>query len=108
MMSGQLPVHWILSERWSLTLRPEVFWDRDGRWTLSRQTVKAFTTTVDYRIPYRHANAILRLEHRYDDSRGPQGGFFRGAEVSPGVVAVTPTQHMLIFGLIVSFDSSFQ
>src|SRR6185437_3438259 len=93
MMSAQLPIHWAMSKQWSATIRPEVFWDRDGRWTLSRQTVKAVTTTLEYRIPYRDANAILRLEHRYDDSRGADGGFFRGADVQPGVVGLTPTQH---------------
>ena len=104
MMAGQLPVHWVFNKHVSATVRPEVFWDPDGRWTLARQTVKAITTTLEYRIPYRYANAILRLEHRYDDSRGPDGGFFRGAEVSPGVVDLTPTQHLLIAGLILTFD----
>src|SRR5438876_34843 len=65
MMAGQLPVHWALNKRLSATVRPEVFWDRDGRWTSARQTVKAITTTLEYRIPYRQVNAILRLEHRY-------------------------------------------
>lgn len=104
MMSAQLPIHWVMYKQWSATVRPEVFWDRDGRWTLSRQTVKAVTTTLEYRVPYRQTNTILRLEYRYDDSRGPEGGFFRGAEVRPGVVDVTPTQHLLIFGLIFTFD----
>jgi hypothetical protein len=104
MMAGQLPVHWALNKRLSATVRPEFLWDRDGRWTLARQTVKAITTTLEYRIPYRQANAILRLEHRYDDSRGPDGGFFRGAEVLPGVAGLTPTQHLLTFGLILTFD----
>jgi hypothetical protein len=104
MMAGQMPVHWALNKRWSATIRPEVFWDRDGWWTLARQTVKAFTTTLEYRIPYRQANAILRLEHRYDDSRGRDGGFFRGGEVLPGVLGLTPTQHLLTFGLIFTFD----
>jgi hypothetical protein len=104
MMSGQLPVHWAINNRWSATVRPEVFWDPDGRWTLARQTVKAVTTTLEYRLPYRWTNTILRLEHRWDDSRGPDGGFFRGAEVRPGVVGLTPTQHLLIFGLMFTFD----
>ena len=78
MMSAQLPIHWAMSKQWSATIRPEVFWDREGRWTLSRQTVKAVTTTLEYRIPYRDANAILRLEHRYDDSReGPTEGLLQ-------------------------------
>lgn len=104
MMSGQLPVRWTLNKRWSAIVRPEVFWDRDGRWTLARQTVKAITTTLEYRIPYKETKTILRLEHRSDDSRGPDGGFFRGAEVRPGVLGLTPTQHLLVFGLMFAFD----
>lgn len=102
MMAGQLPVHWALNKRWSTTIRPEFLWDRDGRWTLARQTVKSLTTTLEYRIPYRRATAIVRLEHRYDDSRGPEGGFFRGSEVPLGEPGLTPTQHLLILALIIT------
>jgi hypothetical protein len=105
MLSWQLPTRWYLNDRWSLSFRPEVFWDRDGRWTLARQTVKAFTSTLEYRVPYKWTNTILRLEHRWDDSRGPDGGFFRGRELSPGVVGLTPSQHLLIFATIFTFDS---
>ena len=98
MMSWQLPARWTLNDRWSLSFRPEVFWDRDGRWTLARQTVKAFTSTLEYRFPYKWSNSIFRLEHRFDDSRGPDGGFFRGSEL-------TPRQHLLIFATILTFDS---
>jgi hypothetical protein len=104
MMSSQLPVRWTLSKRLALAVRPEVFWDRDGRWTLARQTVKAFTTTLEYRLPYRLTNTIFRLEHRFDDSRGPDGGFFRGREVQPSVVGLTPRQHLLVFATIFTFD----
>ncbi len=105
-MAAQLPVHWALDKRWSVTVRPEFAWDRDGRWTLFEQTIKAITTTLEYRIPYRRTNTILRLEHRYDDSRGPAGGFFKNGEVPPGVIGLTPTQHLLILGLLVTFDSA--
>ena len=105
MMSWQLPARWNLNDSWSLSFRPEVFWDRDGRWTLARQTVKAFTSTLEYRAPYKWANTIFRLEHRFDDSRGPDGGFFRGAESGQGVVGLTPRQHLLIFATIFTFDS---
>jgi len=107
-MSAQLPVHWTFRKNWSATLRAEVYWDRDGRVTGFRQTVKANTTTLEYRIPYRQASAIIRLEHRIDDSRGAGGGFFRGGEIAPGVVSLTPTQNLLILGVIVTFDSHFQ
>ena len=104
-MSSQLPLHWALSKRFSFTVRPEVYWDRDGRTTGLRQTVKANTTTLEYRIPYSQAAAILRLEHRIDDSRGPQGGFFDDGR--PGAVPLTPTQNLLVMAVILTFDSSF-
>ena len=104
-MSAQLPVHWVFSKNWSATVRPEVYWDRDARLTGFRQTVKANTTTLEYRIPYHDIGAIVRLEHRIDDSRGSGGGFFHGAEVTSGVVGLTPTQNLLILGVIVTFDS---
>jgi hypothetical protein len=107
-MSAQLPLNWVFRKNWSLTVRPEVYWDRDGRVTGFAQTVKANTTTLQYRIPFRQASAIVRLEHRIDDSRGPAGGFFRGGEVTPGVVALTPTQNLLILGVLLTFDSHFR
>jgi hypothetical protein len=106
-MSAQLPMHWIFDKHWSATVRPEVAWDRNGRWTGFSQTVKAVTSTLEYRVPYRQANAIVRLEHRWDDSRGPGGGFFNDGEVSPGVPGLTPSQHLLVLGVILTFDSSF-
>ncbi len=104
-MSAQLPVHWVVRGPWSMTVRPEVAWDRDGRWTGSQQTIKALTTTLEYRLPCWKTNTIARLEYRVDDSRGAEGGFFRGAAISPGVVALTPTQQLLAFGLIFTFAS---
>lgn len=106
-MSSQLPLHWAFSKNCSATVRPEVFWDRDGRTTGLRQTVKANTTTLEYRIPYRHATAIVRLEHRIDDSRGTDGGFFIDGDVQPGVPRLTPTQNLFGLGVILTFDSSF-
>ncbi len=106
MMSSQLPVHWSFAKQWAATVRPEVFWDPSGRWTLAKQTVKAVTGTLEYRIPYRKASAITRLEYRWDDSRGPQGGFFRGAYGPSGNVELTPGQHLLVIGLILTLDGS--
>ena len=104
-MSAQLPFHRVIAGRWSGTLRPEFAWDRDGRWTGSKQTIKALTTTLEYRVPYWKTITIARLEYRVDDSRGSGGGFFRGAEISPGVAALVPTQQLLAVGLIVTFES---
>jgi hypothetical protein len=104
-MSAQAPVHWLVAGPVSLTLRPEFCWDRDGRWIGAPQSVKAMTTTVEYRVPYRRAQAIVRLEHRYDDSHGMGGGFFTDGDAAPGVPRLTPTQHLLAIGVIVTFDA---
>jgi hypothetical protein len=102
-MSAQLPIHWAVRGPWSVTVRPEFCWDRDGRWIDGApQSVKAATTTLEYRVPYRRTQAILRLEHRYDDSRGAGGGFFKDGDPSPGMPGLTPTQHLLIVALIVT------
>jgi Putative beta-barrel porin-2, OmpL-like. bbp2 len=106
-MASQLPVHYAVTRRFSVIIRPEVYWDRDGRTTGFRQTVKANTTTFEYRVPYHKASAILWLEHRIDDSRGPEGGFFNDGTLRPGVVGLTPTQNLLSVGVILTFDSSF-
>jgi Putative beta-barrel porin-2, OmpL-like. bbp2 len=105
-MSAQLPVHWAVQGPWSVTVRPEFAWDRDGRWIGAPQSVKALTTAVEYRVPYRRSQTIVRLEHRYDDSRGPGGGFFDHGEVRLGVVGLTPQQHLLCVAVIVTFDST--
>ena len=106
-MAAQLPFHLALTHGFSLTIRPEVYWDRDARTTGFQQLVKANTTKLEYRIPFREASAILRLEHRIDDSRGAGGGFFTGGELAPGVVGLTPTQNLVTLGAILTFDSNF-
>jgi hypothetical protein len=104
-MSAQLPTHFTICGPWSVSVRPEVAWDRDGRWTLAKQTVKAVTATVEYRIPYKWSTTILRGEYGVDDSRGPDGGFFKGGYLAPGLVGLTPTQNLFIFAAIFTFDS---
>ncbi len=100
-----LPIQWRIGGPWSVAVRPEFYWDRNGRLTGFEQLVKAMTPTLGYRIPYGGTNTILRLEHRYDESTGAGGGFFKGGEVSPGVIGLTSAQHMLIFSAIWTFDS---
>ena len=102
--AAQLPMRWALTPRWAVAIRPEAAWDNTGRWTLARQTVGAFTGTVEYKLPYKSSSTIFRLEYRYDRSNGPDGGFFRGRVVSPGVVALTPNQHLLVFATIFTLD----
>ncbi len=103
--AAQLPIHWRINDPWSVTVRPEFYWDRNGRLTGFEQFVKAVTTTLGYRVPYKRTNTILRLEHRFDESTGVGGGFLKGNEISPGVIGLTGAQRLLIFSAIATFDS---
>jgi hypothetical protein len=109
-ISAQMAVHWAIVGPWSVTVRPEFAWDRDGRWITGQlgagQSIKAITTTLDFRVPYPAGQGILRLEYRYDDSRGTAGGFFDDGEVRPGVIGLKPGQHLLTVGVILTLDSS--
>ena len=102
--AAQMPMRWILNRRWAVAIRPEIAHDNHGRWTLARQTVTALTSTLEYKLPYKSSNTIFRLEHRFDRSTGPDGGFFRGREVRTGKVGLTPNQHLMIFATILTFD----
>lgn len=107
-MAAQTPVKWVMAGPWSIIVRPEFAWDRDGRWIGAEQSVKAFTSTVEYRKPFGEAQAIVKLEYRVDDSRGPGGGFFAEPDVRAGVPTLTSTQHLFGVGLIFTFDSTFR
>jgi hypothetical protein len=87
-----------------VALRPEFYWDRNARITGSEQFIAAVTTTLEYRISFTHHTTLARLEHRYDDSRGPEGGFFKGDFTGPGMIGLTPRQHLLLFSLIWFID----
>ena len=102
---GNLVARWHVAGPWTLVARPEFYWDRNGRWTGSEQFVKAVTSTVEYKIPYKWTNTTVRLEHRWDESTGAGGGFFRRGEVQPGVLSLTPNQHLVLLGLLWTFDS---
>jgi hypothetical protein len=100
-----LPMRWNVHGPWSLALRPEFYWDRNGIMTGHEQFIRTLTTTVEYRMPFRWTNTILRMEYRYDESTGAGGGFFTDSETNPGVVGLTPVQQTLIFSAIWTFDS---
>jgi hypothetical protein len=103
--ASSLFTRWHIAGPWTIAVRPEFYWDRNGQWTGNQQFVKAITSTLEYRVPYRWTNAMLRLEHRYDESTGKQGGFFKDGNFATGQQMLTPGQHLLIFGLLWTFDS---
>lgn len=103
--ASSLFTRWHIEGPWSLAVRPEFYWDRNGRWTGNEQFVKAITSTIEYKVPYRWTNATFRLEHRYDESTGAQGGFFKNGNFSNGQPMLTPGQHLIFFALLWTFDS---
>lgn len=103
-MSAQVPIHWVLGTQWSVTVRPEVSWDRDGRWIVGRlgegQSIAAFASTLEYRASYRWSNTRIRVEHRLDRSRGAGGGFFDRQG------SLTERQQLLIVAFSYTLDGS--
>jgi len=87
-MGGALFTRWHIAGPWSVALRPEFYWDPNGRMTGSQQLIKAVTATVEYKIPVGRSSLAMRAEYRYDHSSGKQGGFFvpgrGGASLEPG------------------------
>lgn len=104
-MGGNMVPKWHVTGPRSVALRQEFYWDRNGRWTGAEQLVKAMTSMVEYKFTYKWTNTIVRVEHRYDDSTGVGGGFFRNGEIRPGVAGLTPGQHLFLLGALLSFDS---
>jgi len=107
-MAAQAPVKWAVAGPWSIIVRPEFAWDRNGRWIGAKQSVKAFTSAVEFQKPLGDAQAIVTLEYRVDDSRGPGGGFFTGPDVRPGVPGLTPVQQLFGIAFIVTFDGTLR
>ncbi|MBL8075264.1 MAG: porin [Nitrospira sp.] len=104
-VGGNMVIRWQINAPWAVALRPELYWDRNGRWTGAEQFVKAMTSTVEYKLPYKRTNSVVRVEHRYDDSTGVGGGFFRNGDVRPGVASIASDQHLFLLGLLLTFDS---
>ncbi|WP_173051277.1 outer membrane beta-barrel protein [Nitrospira sp. KM1] len=97
--------HWQFTRAWALAVRPELYYDPSGTMTGARQFLKAITTTLEYKLPIAASMTRLRMEYRYDDSTGPQSGFFRGAETNPGGTGLVQAQHLLIAAILWNYDS---
>jgi len=102
---GAIWTRWQLASPWAVAVRPELYYDPDGALTGARQFIKAITTTLEYKLLYGWTTTLFRLEYRFDHSTGPQGGFYTRGEVAPGIIGLTPSQNLLFFSALWSFDS---
>ena len=73
--------------------------------TDARQLIWAVTTTLEYQHHAGRQLWLSRLEYRYDDSTGPQGGFFKDGDLPSGMPRLARSQHMILFSLLWAFDS---
>ena len=96
---------WDIIGPWSVAVRPEWFWDRNGRVSQAEQLLWAVTSTLAYERHIRRHLWVARLEYRYDHSTGPDGGFFKQGDIAPGVPRLVPSQHIILFSLLWAFDS---
>lgn len=95
---------WRLSGPFSLGLRPELYYDPNGLQTGNIQFIKALTTTLEYKVKVAEVTTQVRLEYRFDNSTGTEGGFYQaGGTRGP----LTPSQSVIFLGLLLSFDDSF-
>lgn len=99
-MGAALHTRWHITKPWFVALRPELYSDPNGLITGFDQFIWAVTATVEYKLPYEWTNSIFRLEYRHDNSTGSGGGFFKG-----GQNTLTPSQNLVIFSVILTFDS---
>lgn len=90
---------------WSVGVRPEFYWDPQGRMTQHKQLLWAHTTTLEYKKHLGAYSLTARLEHRYDHSTGSQAGFFENGFRTPATQRRASDQHLAILGFIVAFDS---
>jgi hypothetical protein len=105
-MGGAWASRWAISKMWSWAIRPEFYWDRNGRLTGHEQLVRAFTTTWDCRIPSpKSLTTTLRFEYRYDESTGPGGGFYHGNADASGLPPLTSGRNLILAALLLSFGS---
>lgn len=103
-MGSALFTQWNLTGPWSVAVRPELFWDRNGRVTGFEQFIWANTSTLEYRRHFGPHLGILRLEHRYDRSTGQEGGFFKNGLTAAGQPQLTPGQHLIWLSAIWALD----
>ncbi len=89
---------------WDMALRPEFFWDRDGRIFGVPQVLGAAAFTNNVRV---FNNLLLRAEYRFDGSSNPNGFFYRGAAIADDASGLARWQHTVFFSVAGVFAHRF-
>lgn len=92
---------WNIAGPWTVGLRPEFYWDANGVMTGSIQFIKAITATLEYQLTEGDGAGRARLEYRYDNSTGAQGGFYGAGGIDGPLVS---GQSTVFFALLLSYD----
>ena len=101
-MGSALFTRWHIEGPWSVAVRPELYWDPNGRLTGSKQFIKSITATLEYRWPIGPSAMALRAEYRYDDSTGKEGGFF---DPRNGGATLVAGQNAVFLSCLWSYDA---
>jgi hypothetical protein len=102
-----MPLRWSPRGNWAFTICPEFAWDRNGQWTGVPQTLISTTEGFEYRVPYGPSNTIVRLEHRFDISRGANAGFYYDGN-QPGTTFpfLRPAHNLFAAAVIFTLEGS--
>ena len=74
-----------ITDQWSIAARPEVYDDPDGLRTGSRQMIRAFTVTGEFRQEILTGLLLsAKLEGRYDHTTGARGFYTNELATTPG------------------------
>ncbi|MCY0992693.1 outer membrane beta-barrel protein [Nannocystis sp. ILAH1] len=106
-MNGAVFTRWRVLGKlrtWDMALRPEFFWDRDGRMFGVPQTLVSAAFTNNVRV---FNNLLVRLEYRYDHSTSPTGFFYRGPAIMDGGPGLARDQHTIFFSVAGVFAHRF-
>jgi hypothetical protein len=106
-MNGAVFTRWrVLGKQrtWDMALRPEFFWDRDGRIFGVPQNLVSGAFTNNFRV---FNNLLLRVEYRYDWSSNASGFFYRGAAIADDAVGLARQQHTVFFSVAGVFAHRF-
>ena len=106
-MNGAVFTRWrVLGQQrtWDMALRPEFFWDRDGRIFGVPQTLASAAFTNNFRLL---DSLLLRLEYRYDWSSSRAGFFYRQQAIADDAPGLARQQHTIFLSIAGVFAHRF-